>query len=155
MRPPGRDIAIFAASVVACSLVLSFLAQGLVINALFAVAPISVILSARGFSWERRLAFTAVTLGGFVVLERTFESIGFPELVQESSVHPMYTVLGAAYVIALLAYPTLLLLLFIGGNPSALWTSPSQDRAREGARNPKPPGKAGGHGRRKGARKKR
>jgi hypothetical protein len=125
----SRDLAIFAGSVLAFALVLSAIAWSLPrvnynpSDALSAIGATSVILSARGASWGRRLAYGSLALAGFVAVDATF--------LMSGAMHWAFTGLsegdrsGSVAAVAFLffaqIFPLAVLVVFAGRNPSILW----------------------------------
>lgn len=114
----ARDIGLFAGIALAYSLAVGALVQptfgG---NSLVAVAVASVMLSARGVRWGRRLGYAAFVLGTFLAFEwltRSLQSAyGSSELVFE--------LLGMIAIVFMMAFPVAVLLVFVGRDPSVLW----------------------------------
>jgi hypothetical protein len=127
-----RDVVIFMASVLLFSLLLSAVAWMLPkINynpsdTLIVIAVASVILSARGASWRRRLLYSGLVLGVFVLVDFVFLSSGLMRyaFVGLEALDPVPSVLAVAYMFFAQGFPFVVLLLFAGRNPSMLWTKP-------------------------------
>ena len=114
----ARDIALFAGMALAYSLAVGALVQpAFGANSLVAVAVASVMLSARGIRWGRRLAYAAFVLGTFLAFEwltRSLQSAyGSSELV--------FDVLGMIAIVFTMAFPLAVLLGVVGRDPSVLW----------------------------------
>lgn len=118
---PRRDIGIFVALVIAYSTVLSIVARNVLSNSLIVIAAASVILSARGVAWKRKLPYASVALGGFIVFDLAFDLFGLTERFSAFGVEPASTALGLVYMVFVLAYPLAVLLMFVGRDPSELW----------------------------------
>lgn len=120
---PGRDIAIFVGLVAVFSTAIAFVARDLLTeNALFAVAVASVILAARGAEWKRKLPYAAIALGGLVASEQLTVVLGLGEYMGGFGVEAAATALGVAYIAFTLTFPLAVLLLFVGRDPSVLWS---------------------------------
>lgn len=125
--PRGREIAIYAGLVIACSVVLGAILHPLAGgNSLMAAGVASVILCARGFGWGRKVAFAAIVLLGFGAFQRWYDLLGLTVgggFVTELAP----TVLGMIYIVFMMAFPLFVLVIFVGRDPSALWTPASSD----------------------------
>ena len=126
---PTRDITIFAASVFGYSLVFSYLARNASGNPLFAIAIASVMLSALGVPWPRKLVFATVCLGGFVLFELAFDALGLTARMASFGYEMVASVIGTVYIVLVLAYPLVVLLLFVGRDPSVLWVGETPGRS--------------------------
>jgi hypothetical protein len=139
-----RDLGIFAVSCVAWSLLLSAVVWSVPSVAGYApgasiitVTIASVILSARGSSWMRKAAFALGMVSAFAVADAAFFFSGGMAYVMNAPVlAPLAVVLGIVYLLIEVALPITVLLVFVGGEPSVLWTESSNNgtAAREDRR---------------------
>ena len=123
------SVLIFIVSVLAYSILLSALIWMLPkgrfnpSNSFIVLPAVSVMLSARGVAWRRRLAYAAATLGTFLVVDFLFASSGLA-----ASVWPVFGVelgasaLGVVYMAFSMAFPLAALFVFVGRDPSVLWS---------------------------------
>jgi hypothetical protein len=124
----------------ACSIVLGAILHPLVGgNSLVAAGVASVILCARGFGWGRKIAFAAIVLLGFGAFQRWYDLLGITVgggFVTELTP----TVLGMVYIVFMMAFPLVVLVIFVGRDPSALWTparTESKERGRQSGSRPR------------------
>jgi hypothetical protein len=124
-----RDFAFFAASVLVFAVALSAIAWTLPrdyynpSDALAAIASASVILSARGARWPRRLAYAAVALAGYVLVDAAFMLSGMMHwaFAGLSVGDRAGSVAAVAFMFFAQLFPLAILVLFAGRNPSILW----------------------------------
>ncbi|MDR3686257.1 MAG: hypothetical protein P4L93_04785 [Coriobacteriia bacterium] len=129
---PNRDIAVLAVSVVLFATVLSVVAWVLPkVNynpedALIVIPVASVILSARGASWRRRLLYAGLVIGVFLLVDFAFLASGLMQysFAGLSQLDPLPSVLAVVYLFFAQGFPFVVLILFAGRNPSMLWTKP-------------------------------
>ncbi len=125
---PRRELITFIAGFVLLSLVLgwffwssSFAQVGV---SMLAVPVISAMLASRGFSWRRKVTYAAATLGLYVAGSLVAQATGLVALasqqVLDSSSFPSLSVV--LYMAYLSTFPFAMLLLFVGRNPSLLWS---------------------------------
>ncbi|MDY0088323.1 MAG: hypothetical protein RBS78_07250 [Coriobacteriia bacterium] len=129
MRPSREtlDIALFALLVLVFSTVLSYPVREAFSNAMFPAAIASVMLAALGVKWPRKIYFAILTLGGYVAFDRLWGKTPFATRMLEYGTGDLgANILGVLYVGLTMAYPVAMLLLFVGKNPSVLW---SRDRS--------------------------
>jgi hypothetical protein len=122
------DVLIFFGSVIVYSVLLAALIWMLPkgrfnpSNSFIVLPAVSVMLSARGVAWRRRLAYAAATLGTFLVVDFLFASSGLA-----ASVWPVFGVelgasaIGVVYMAFSMAFPLAALFVFVGSDPSVLW----------------------------------
>jgi hypothetical protein len=122
------DILIFVGSVIVYSVLLAALIWMLPkgrfnpSNSFIVLPAVSVMLSARGIAWRRRLGYAAATLGTFLVVDFLFASSGLA-----ASVWPVFgvelgaSVTGVVYMAFSMAFPLAALFVFVGSDPSVLW----------------------------------
>lgn len=135
-----RDVALFAGSVLLYAILLSAIAWGLPrthynpSDALIAIPVASVILSARGASWRRRLLYAGLVIGIFVIVDSAFLVSGLMHSAFEglARLEPVVSVTAVAYMFFVQGFPLLILVLFVGRDPSVLWTKPSGTQQRAG-----------------------
>jgi hypothetical protein len=119
-----RDKALFGAASVAVSLGLYaavwwWRAMGLYVpvGVGFDLPVIAVIVCALGATWQRKAVTVAITLGVLTALDLVGEATGLSWV--------------ASYASTSLLFPIAVLAVFVGMNPSVLWTRASQEpRAR-------------------------
>lgn len=141
MRKPP-DVAIFVGSVILWSVALAmatYFVPGLPsygrTDSLIVIPVASVILSARGATWSRRLRYAGLVLAVFLTFDYLFVSLGAASyLLGAGGFGPAAWALGVVYVAMSLAFPAGTLLVFVGRDPSMLWTEPA-------TKTPKPAGK--------------
>lgn len=136
-RPP--DVSVFVGSVIAYSVLLSAVVWSLPglrgvfypHNSLIVIPVVSVILSARGVPWRRRLSYAGAILGTFLVIDYLFTSSGLAAYAwQFLGVGLVATALGVFYMVFAQAFPLGVLLLFAGRDPSILWVRPPSQKSR-------------------------
>jgi hypothetical protein len=131
--PRGREIATFAVLVIACSVAIGAILHPLVGgNSLIAAGVASVILCARGFGWGRKIAFAAIVLLGFGAFQRWYDLLGIT-VGGGFAAEFDASVLGMIYIVFMMAFPLVVLMLFVGRDPSALWT-PARTEPKERSR---------------------
>lgn len=128
---PRRDLVAFIVEFVVLSLVLgwiffnnSFAQVGV---SMLAVPVMSAMLASQGFTWKRKLMYTAATLGLYVLGSLIAEATGLVELASQQILDPnsfpsLSVVLYMAY---LSTFPFAMLVLFVGRNPTLLWSKTS------------------------------
>jgi len=100
-------------------------------NSFIVLPAVSVMLSARGVAWRRRLAYAGATLGTFLVVDFLFASSGLA-----ASVWPVFGVelaasaLGVVYMVFSMGLPLGALLFFVGREPAILWIGPPTQSGR-------------------------
>jgi hypothetical protein len=127
-RPP--DVFVFAVSVILWALLLSAVTAfvpGLPgygrSDSLIVIPVASVMLSARGATWKRRLLYAGTVLVVFMIFDYLFVTLGAAAyLLRARGFAPAEWAVGAAYVAMSLAFPAGALLVFVGRDPSMLWT---------------------------------
>ena len=129
---PRRELAVFIAEFVVLSLVLgwffwnnSFAQVGV---SMLAVPVMSAMLAAQGFTWKRKLAYyAAATLGLYVLGTLIAEATGLVDLASQQILDP--TTFPSLSVVLYMAYlstfPFAMLVLFVGRNPTLLWSKTS------------------------------
>jgi len=100
----------------------------------YATAAVAVMLAAQGVSWTRKLLFAGTTAVLSVLL---FEAVSRTFLMSAADVLRDSGVVGASHLLILafvvvqllfLGAPLAALALFVGGQPSVLWTTPETQR---------------------------
>jgi len=91
-------------------------------NSLVAAGAASVMLCARGHGWGRRLSFAAITLLGFGAAQRWYDLLGLTTATEGFATDSVATVIGMVYIVFMMAFPLVVLIVFVGRDPSALWT---------------------------------
>jgi hypothetical protein len=120
--PRRRDVASFAVLVIVCSVGLAALLHPIVGgNSLVSAGVASVILCSRGFSWGRKITFAAIVLVGFGAFQRWHDLLGL-NVGGGFATEPTATVVGMVYIVFMMAFPLAVLVIFLGRDPSALWT---------------------------------
>jgi hypothetical protein len=119
-----RDKALFGAASVAVSFGLYaavwwWQAAGFYVpvGAGFDLPVIAVVVCALGATWQRKVVTVAITLGVLTTLDLVGQATGFLWV--------------ASYASTSLLFPIAVLVIFVGMNPSMLWTrAPQESRAR-------------------------
>jgi hypothetical protein len=133
------DVPVFIGKVVAYSVALTALVwmvpslRGVFYprNSLIVVPVVSVILSARAVSWQRKLVFVGVILGTFVAIDFVFTATGLAAFAWASLATGFAaTALGVAYMVFAQAFPLVMLLVFVGDDASILWARPPSAQAQ-------------------------
>jgi len=91
---------------------------------MLAVPVMSAMLAAQGFTWKRKLIYAAATLALYLLGSVLAEATGLIALATEqinagTSFPSPWVLLYMAY---LTAFPFVMLVLFVGRNPSLLWS---------------------------------
>ena len=134
-----RDIAVFVVVTLAWSVALAaffWLLPKVTYNpadALITISAASVILAARGVSWRRRLIYAAVVLGIFLLVDYWFLSSGMMHAAFAglNAGDTGQSVTAVAYMVFAQALPFVILVLFVGRDPSVLWRSTPKGGADE------------------------
>ena len=128
---PRRELVAFIVEFVVLSLILgwvffnnSFAQVGV---SMLAVPVMSAMLAAQGFSWKRKLAYAAATLGLYVLGTLIAQATGLVDLASQQILDP--TTFPSLSVVLYMAYlstfPFAMLVLFVGRNPTLLWSKTS------------------------------
>jgi hypothetical protein len=131
-----RDKALFAAVSVALSFGLFGIAAWLKsahyytpLSGGFVLAAIAVMIAARGVSWKRKTLFALSTLGAFTAFDVLTLVTGLRDTSGSSlagtPTGSLLSLLGLLGAIVPLVLPLGMLAIFVGNDPSVLWTSPS------------------------------
>ena len=123
-----RDAILFAALFVALSLALGWVfwnsTSAQVGVSMLAVPVISAMLAAQGFTWKRKLIYAAATLTLYLLGSAIANATGLIALATDQlnsgTSFPSPWVL--VYMAYLTAFPFVMLVLFVGRNPSLLWS---------------------------------
>jgi len=123
-----RDAILFAALFVALSLALGWVfwnsTSAQVGVSMLAVPVISAMLAAQGFTWKRKLIYAAATLALYLLGSAIANATGLIALATDQlnsgTSFPSPWVL--VYMAYLTAFPFVMLVLFVGRNPSLLWS---------------------------------
>lgn len=97
---------------------------------MLAVPVMSAMLASQGFSWTRKLVYTSITLGLYLVGSALAEATGLVELAaqQLNSSNGFPSVWVALYMAYLSTFPFAMLVLFVGRDPSLLWSKKKDQR---------------------------
>jgi hypothetical protein len=92
-------------------------------DALIVIPATSAILAARGATWRRRLVFAGIAMGGFLLADYVFLRSGLMHSSFEglSQGDPWGSVVAVAYLAFAQGLPFVVMLLFVGRDPSVLW----------------------------------
>jgi hypothetical protein len=138
---PRRDVAIFAGSVLAYSVLFSAIVWTLPRthgfnphDALITIPVVSVILSARGASWRRRLTYAGLDVVIFVLADYAFLASGLMaySFAGLRTFQLVPSIMAVAYMFFAQVLPFFVLLLFIGRDPSILWVKAASQKAKPG-----------------------
>jgi hypothetical protein len=136
-----RDKAVFAA----ISIVLSFALFGLAallkaahyytpLSAGFVLAAVAVMIAARGVAWKRKALFVLLTLGIFTVFDLLTLVTGLRDVSSASlagtPTGPVVAIVGLLGAIVPLVLPLGMLAVFVGSDPSVLWTPAPSHRPK-------------------------
>jgi hypothetical protein len=101
----------------------------------FVLAAVAVMIAALGVPWRRKVVAVVLTLGGFSVFG-LFTLITGSEAVaaRGSVIGQMMALLGVVYALVPLVYPLAALAIFMGRDPSVLWTRRSALDAKRQAK---------------------
>lgn len=136
-----RDKVIFAALTIAVSFVL-FGGAALLkaahyyepLSAGFALAAVAVMIATRGHSWGRKAVFAAITLGVFTAFDLLTYATGLRALSSQSlagtATGSLLSLVSLLSALVPLVFPLAMLAIFIGKDPSVLWTPPDDRRTR-------------------------
>ncbi len=132
-----HDTMAFVASVALVSVALSAVVWALPrtlynpADLLIVIPVVSIILSARGASWRRKLLYGGLAVGVFLLVDFVFLTTGAMHFAFSglSRMRLLPALLAIAYMCFAQGFPFVVLLLFVGRNPSMLWTSPKDGRS--------------------------
>ena len=102
-------------------------------DSLILVPVLSVMVAALGVGWRRKLLYIAITLVGFVTVDLLTLKLGVAKLAVDPRAYGVdapRTILLALAEVFVVAYPIVLLIVFVGSKPGVLWTkatSPSDE----------------------------
>lgn len=85
----------------------------------FVLGAVAVMIGALGVTWKRKLIAVALTLGGYSVFSLITLLTGSPG---RGGAGALVMALGMVYSLVQLVYPLAALALFVGADPSVLWT---------------------------------
>jgi len=136
--PKPRDLALFMGSVLGFAVALSAIAWLLPrvdynpSDALGVIGVASVILSARGASWPRRLLYSGIVIAGFILVDASFLISGLMHYAFAglAALNPGPSVLAITFVIFAQVFPLAVLVVFVGRDPSVLWIAREQPKKR-------------------------
>lgn len=135
--PSRSGIARFVLTVVALSTLFGWLfwtagssasVEAVLHRSMLAVPVISAILSARGFSWQRKAYYSLGTLALYLGVGLLAQVTGFHESAQQEtgSSQPFLPFATIIYVVFMSTFPLAMLVLFVGRNPARLWSKPPE-----------------------------
>jgi hypothetical protein len=133
--PRSREPLVFAATFVVLSAALGWLFWNATIplgalgefsisDGMMTAPAVSAMLAARGFSWKRKITYSAVALLVYPLVLILGEVTGFNAMVgAEITTGTAFPSLWADLYLAFLAtFPLAVLVLFVGRNPALLWS---------------------------------
>lgn len=125
-----RDAIIFGVSFIALSAVLGWLFAnstgpvGYYLDvSMLAVPVMSAMLASVGFGWRRKLTYSSITLGLYMLSGVVAELAGLHELARQqlTATDSFPSVWVVLYMTWLTTFPFLMMILFVGKKPSLMW----------------------------------
>lgn len=127
--PRVPDTVRFAVVFTALTLVLGWVfwmltpTGGALRNTMMVVPAVSAMIAARGYGTARKLAYAAATVAGYTAVAAIASATGLHARVGVEISSGVPSVWAALYIGFLTAYPFMLLVLFVGRQPSRLWSA--------------------------------
>ena len=111
----------------------------------------AIMIAAIGFGWRRKLTFVASLVGGLLLVEWASDATGLTAFLARAidpRQEPLTFVVSMVYASVVYVFPLVMLVLFVGRQPSRLWDrqapspSPAPSGRDEDERLPAPEGPA-------------